>query len=295
MPPFALPEPDSGLPRAGETEQGMTDRKAGYTPAVRPLAASAITTGRNGLVTREVRIPAADGAIPAFCSLPDSPGPHPLVIVVHEIFGLHEYIHDVCRRLAGAGYFAVAPDLYRRQGDVSKIDDIATIISAVVEKVPDAQVLGDLDATLAWATAEPRADAGRLGITGFCWGGRFVWVYAAHSPAVRAGVAWYGRLVGAGPGVFGRIAEGRSYPVDVAGRLHAPVLGLHGEKDMAIPLATVEQMRSALAAAGDRSELVVYPGAQHGFHADYRPQYHPEAAADGWQRMLEWFRGNGVG
>lgn len=272
----------------------MTDTKPGYTPAVQPPAATAMTTSGAGLEQREVRIPVGADTIPGFFARPAGDGPCPVVLVVHEIFGLHEYIRDVCRRLAQAGYFAVAPDLYQRQGDVSRIDDITRIITTVVEKVPDEQVLGDLDATVAWCDSQPGADTGRLGITGFCWGGRFVWVYAAHCAKVRAGVAWYGRLVGAGPGVFGRIAQGRTYPIDVADRLHGPVLGLHGDKDMAIPLPTVERMRAALAAAGDPSELVVYPGADHGFHADYRPQYHAAAAADGWQRMLDWFARHGV-
>ena len=272
----------------------MTEQKPGYTRAVQPLAPSTMTTDGDGLETSDIRIPVADGDIPAFYARPKSAGPHPVVIVVHEIFGLHEYIRDVCRRLARAGYFSVAPDLYQRQGDVAKIEEIWTIITSVVEKVPDEQVLSDLDATVAWAAANPHADTGRLGITGFCWGGRFVWVYSAHHPGVRAGVAWYGRLVGAGPGMLGRIAQGRTYPIDVADRLHGPVLGLHGDKDMSIPMPNVEQMRSALAAAGDPSELLVYPGADHGFHADYRPQYHATAAADGWQRMLDWFRHQGV-
>ncbi len=272
----------------------MTEHKAGYTRAVQPLAASATTTDSAGLATGSIRIPTADGGIPGFYARPKADGPHPVVLVVHEIFGLHEYIHDVCRRLAKAGYFSVAPDLYQRQGDVSQIEDIATIISNVVEKVPDEQVLGDLDATVAWATSNAHADTTRLGITGFCWGGRFVWVYCAHHPGIRAGVAWYGRLVGAGPGALDRIAQGRTYPIDVAPRLYGPVLGLHGDQDMAIPQATVEQMRAALAAASDASELIVYPGAQHGFHADYRPQYQAAAAVDGWQRLLDWFRHYGV-
>lgn len=272
----------------------MAENQPGYTRAVQPLAPTAITTDSGDLESSDIRIPAADGAIPGFFARPKSPGPHPVVLVVHEIFGLHEYIRDVCRRLAKAGYLGVAPDLYQRQGDVSLIEDIPTIISNVVEKVPDEQVLGDLDATLAWAAANPHADTGRLGITGFCWGGRFVWVYSARHPQVRAGVAWYGRLVGAGPGAFGRIAQGRTYPIDIAERLHGPILGLHGDQDMAIPLATVDRMRAALGTAGNPSQLVVYPGAQHGFHADYRPQYHATAAADGWQRMLAWFRRHGV-
>lgn len=269
------------------TDKPETKNHAAAAP---PDSPDTIVTDSQGLVAGAIDIPAADGAIPGYRARPETGGPAPVVLLVHEIFGLHAYIQDLCRRLAKSGYLAIAPDLYRRQGDVGRIDDIRQIIDQVVMKVPDGQVLADLDAAVAWAKDGGEGDAGRLAITGFCWGGRFVWLYCAHSPAVRAGAAWYGRLAAVGPGVMSDIGEGRTYPLDIADRLRAPVLGLYGEQDMSIPLETVEQMRGKLAAAHDDSRIVVYPGANHGFHADYRaPLYHREAAEDGWRRMLEWF------
>jgi carboxymethylenebutenolidase len=207
------------------------------------------------------------------------------VIVVHEIFGVHEYVQDVCRRLAHEGYFAVAPDLYQRQGDVREISDVREIIQKVVVKVPDAQVMADLDATVAWARASDEADAKRRAITGFCWGGRVVWLYAAHDPGLDAGVAWYGRLVGdARP-------QTPKYPLDLAAEIGAPVLGLYGGLDRGIPLETVEKMKGAMP---ESCQIVVYPDAHHGFHADYRPSYDAEAAKDGWRRLLDWLRKHGV-
>jgi carboxymethylenebutenolidase len=208
--------------------------------------------------------------------------------VIQEIFGVHEHIRDVCRRLARLGYFAVATELYARQGDVHGMTDIQEVVTKVVARVPDAQVLSDLDATVAWAAASGKADATRLGITGFCWGGRIVWLYAAHSPALKAGVAWYGRLEGTADPLHPK------HPIDVAADLKAPVLGLYGAADTGIPVESVEKMRAALRAAGARSEIVLYPDAPHGFHADYRPSYRAGPAAQGWQRMLEWFRSHGV-
>jgi carboxymethylenebutenolidase len=209
---------------------------------------------------------------------------------VHEIFGVHEHIKDVCRRLAKEGYFAVAPSLFDRQGDVTKLTEQKDVLK-VVSKVPDGQVLGDLEATVAWAKTNAVADAGRLGITGFCWGGRIVWLYAAQNAALKAGVAWYGRLTGDKDDLHPR------HPIDVAARLAAPVLGLYGAEDQGIPAASVEAMRAALAGgspAAKRSEIRVYPGAGHAFFADYRPSYRADAAADGWTRMLAWFKGAGV-
>jgi carboxymethylenebutenolidase len=214
--------------------------------------------------------------------MPKGDGPFTAIVVVHEIFGVHEYIRDVCRRLAVAGYFAVAPDLYARQGDVTKMADREEII-ALVGRVSDAQVFADLGATLAWAASTGRARPERPGITGFCWGGRIVWLWAARKPALGAGVAWYGRLQSAPTEL-----QPRS-PIDVAPTLRVPVLGLYGGKDAGIPLASIEQMQAALRAGTGGSEIVVYPEAQHGFHADYRPTYDAAAAADGWKRMLDWF------
>lgn len=252
-------------------------------------ATQTIVTDADGLVAGAIDIPSADGTIPGYRARPDSDAPAPVILLVHEIFGLHAYIQDLCRRLAKSGYLAIAPDLYQRQGDVSRIEQIQDIIEQVVMKVPDDQVLNDLDASVAWAKDSGEGDATRLAITGFCWGGRFVWLYSAHNRALSAGAAWYGRLAAVGPGVMSDIGKGRTYPLDIADQLHAPVIGLYGGDDMSIPLETVEQMREKLAAANDPSEIIVYPGANHGFQADYRAAlYHKEAAEDGWRRMLGW-------
>lgn len=268
----------------------MTMLASGFALAVRPIAAqTAITTDTTGLTAGEVKIPVADGAIPAYRAMPAKGGKFPTVVVVQEIFGVHEHIKDVCRRLAKQGYLAVAPELYARQGDVSKMSDVKEILSAVVSKVPDKQVMSDIDASVAWATKSDRGDAARLGITGFCWGGRIVWLYAAHNPNLKAGVAWYGRLTSQ--------ANDRTprHPLDVAKDLKAPVLGLYGGADAGIPLDTVERMRAAIRAAGGKSEIAVYPDAPHAFNADYRPSYRKESAEDGWRRMLAWFQQHGAG
>lgn len=265
---------------------------SGFAAAVMPICAqTAIKTDTNGLVAGEVTIPVGDFKMPAYRAAPAGKASAPVVLVISEIFGVHEYIADVARRFAKAGYFAIAPELFVRQGDAASYGEIAKLIAEVVAKVPDAQVMGDLDASVAWARGQG-ADASKVAVTGFCWGGRITWLYAAHSPAVKAGVAWYGRLVGQAS------ALNPSHPVDLAGKLHAPVLGLYGGADSGIPLDTVEQMKKSLAAGGataKRSEFVVYPDASHAFHADYRPSYRKEAADDGWKRCLAWMRANGVG
>jgi carboxymethylenebutenolidase len=256
---------------------------AGYALAAKPLLAAAIQTPETGLATGTVEIPAPGGGMAAYFAVPEGATARPLALVVHEIFGVHEYIRDVTRRLARAGYFAIAPDLYQRQGDVSKLDSVEQILSEVVKKVPDAQVMADLDATRAWARSDARADASRCVITGFCWGGRIVWLYSAHAPDIAAGTAWYGRLVGdARP-------QTPRHPVDIAASEHAPVLGLYGTEDAGIPLASVAKMRGNLVSAADGSEIVLFPGAPHGFHADYRESYREMPASEGWRRMLEWF------
>jgi carboxymethylenebutenolidase len=270
----------------------VTTLAAGFALAVQPVSAQTITTDAKGLEAGEVKIPVKDGdkegEMPAYRAMPDKGGPFPVVLVVEEIFGVHEHIKDLCRRLAKAGYFAVAPELFARQGDVSKMTDIQEIISKVVSKVPDSQVMSDLDATVAWAKKGGKGDTSKVAITGFCWGGRIVWLYSAHSKDLKAGVAWYGRLVGKGTDLQPK------YPVDLADSMHAPVLGLYGGKDTGIPLDAVEKMRQALKDAKKPGEIVVYPDALHGFNADYRTSYHKEAADDGWKRMLEWFKKNGV-
>jgi len=260
---------------------------AGFALAVQPVSAETITTDADGLEAGEVRVPTADGTIPAYRAMPAKGGPFPTVLVVQEIFGVHEHIKDVCRRLAKIGYLAVAPEMYARQGDVSKLKDMKEIFK-IVAKVPDAQVLSDLDAALAWAKGTGKADTAKLGITGFCWGGRVVWLYSAHNPGVKAGVAWYGRLVG------DHTAMQPKYPLDVASDLKAPVLGLYGGADQGIPAASVEKMRDALKAAGKTAEIEVYPNTPHAFFADYRPSYRKEQAEDGWKRMLAWFKKHGV-
>jgi carboxymethylenebutenolidase len=268
---------------------------AGFALAVQPVAATTVTTSAEGLDAGDVEIPTGAGKIRGYravASKRKGKGKAPVVLVVHEIFGVHEHIKDVCRRLARQGLFAVAPDLFGRQGDASSIADMKELQEKIVSKVADAQVMSDLDAAVAWAKTSGMADTARLGITGFCWGGRVTWLYAAHNPALKAGVAWYGRLVGDKDALRPR------HPIDVAGALVAPVLGLYGGQDKGIPVATVEQMRAALAAgsaAAKRSEIKVYPEAGHAFNADYRPSYRAEAAADGWTRLLAWFKANGVG
>lgn len=265
-----------------------TSLATGFALAVRPVSAQTITTDAKGLVAGDVSI---DG-MPAYRAMPEGAGKFPLVLVVQEIFGVHEHIKDVCRRLAKAGYLAVAPELFARQADVSKME-MSEIVSKVVPKVPDDQVMRDLDATANWAKKSGKVDGDRVGITGFCWGGRIAWLYAAHTPAPRAAVAWYGKLSNATNTLQ------TSSVMDVAPRLKAPVLGLYGELDGSIPLGQIEQMKKELAdpkasKAAAASEFVVYPGAGHAFNADYRPSYKKDAAEDGWKRMLAWFKKNGV-
>ncbi len=261
---------------------------AGFALAAGPVAASTITTPGRGLDAGWVSIPTATGSLRAYRARPAGARQRPTLLVVQEIFGVHAHIQDVCRRLARLGYLAIAPDLFARQGDVSRLPDIPSILP-VVARVPDAQVMADLDATAAWAATSGAGDPARLGITGFCWGGRITWLYAAHNPRLRAGVAWYGRLAG---------TTSELQPTEVialADRLKAPVLGLYGGKDDGIPLESVERMQRALKAADSPSRIEVFPDAPHGFHADYRPTYRAREAAEGWRLMQAWFRANGVG
>ena len=266
---------------------------SGFAAAVLPVVAQTVVkTDSEGLRVGEVSIPVGDFKLPAYRAMPAVKGktPLPVVLVISEIFGVHEHIADVARRLAKAGYMAIAPELFVRQGDAGSYGEMAKLMAEVVNKVPDAQVMTDLDATLAWAQGQG-GDPSRTAITGFCWGGRITWLYAAHNPSIKAGCAWYGRLVGAPSALQPR------HPVDVAGQLAGPVLGLYGGADTGIPQASVEQMKTALAAgsaAARRSEFVIYPDAPHAFHADYRPSYRKAAADDGYQRMLAWFKANGV-
>jgi carboxymethylenebutenolidase len=278
-----------GSPTLTRREVLVTSLAAGFALAVQPVSADTITTDAEGLTAGEVRIPARDGEIPGYRAMPAQGTSFPIVLVVQEIFGVHEHIRDVCRRFAKQGYVAVAPELYARQGDVSKISDWKQIMSEVVAKVPDAQVMADLDAAAAWAGQSSKGDKTKVAVTGFCWGGRIVWLYAAHSADLEAGVAWYGRLAGE------RTSLQPNYPIDLAAQLKAPVLGLYGGQDQGIPLTDVEQMRAALEKAAKPSKIVVFPDAPHGFLADYRPSYKPKEAADAWAQCLAWFRQHGVG
>jgi len=261
---------------------------AGFALAVQPIFAQVITTDTQCLVAGEVKIPVQDGEIPAYRAMPASGSDFPVVLVVQEIFGVHEHIQDICRRFAKLGYLAIAPEMFARQGDVSKISDIQQIISKVVSKVPDAQVMSDLDATVAWAGKAAKGNIDKLAITGFCWGGRITWLYSAYNPKVKAGVAWYGRLVSESKPLTPK------NPIDIAADLKVPVLGLYGGKDSGIPNDTVEQMRQSLKSGSSGSEIILYPDAPHAFFADYRPSYRKEQAEDGWKRLQAWFKKNGV-
>lgn len=263
----------------------------GYAAAAAPvLAQQAIRTSAQGLVADEVTIESGGFKMPAYRAAPAGRSHLPVVLVVHEVFGVHDYIADTARRFAQAGYLAIAPELFARQGDPGSYGELARLLAEVVSKTPDDQVMRDLDACVAWAGSQG-GDIARVGITGFCWGGRIAWLYAAHNPRVKAGVAWYGRLVGASSAMTPRHA------VDVGAALRAPVLGLYGGKDDGIPLDTVDRMKGVLASgspAARQSQLVVYPDAPHAFHADYRPTYRPGPAEDGWKRALQWFAQHGV-
>ena len=283
---------------ARRTDAGATRRTAlkaalgvGYAASVLPvMAQTAIKTPADGLTAGEVMIDVNGFKMPAYRAAPAGKTGLPVVLVLSEIFGVHEYIADTARRFAKAGYLAIAPELFVRQGDAQSYGEMAKLIAEVISKVPDAQVMGDLDATVKWAAANG-GDAKKLGVTGFCWGGRQTWLYAAHNPAVKAGVAWYGRLVGQTSDLTPK------HPVDVAAGLHGPVLGLYGAADTGIPLDTVDKMKAALVtgnAAAKASSFVVYPDAPHAFHADYRPSFRKEAAEDGWKRALAWFQQHGV-
>ncbi len=279
-----------GKPSLTRRDMLVTSLAVGFAAAALPVRAdTVVTTDTEGLTAGEVKIPVADGEIPAYRAMPASGGPFAVVLVVQEIFGVHEHIKDVCRRFAKAGYLAIAPELYARQGNVSKFTDYREIFAQVVSRVPDAQVMSDLDAAVAWAGKTGAGDVKRVGVTGFCWGGRITWLYSAHNPDLKAGVAWYGRLLGEATELQPK------YPLELAAQLKAPVLGLYGGQDQGIPLDNVEKMGAAIEAAKGESKIVVFPEAPHGFHADYRPSYRDADAKEAWQQCLAWFRGHGVG
>jgi len=263
----------------------MDSRPEGFASAVQPVATTTVHTDATGLAAGDVRIPARDGDLYAYRAMPAGGKNLPVVLLIHEIWSVHEYFKDLCRRLAKLGYLAISPDLFARQGDVSglAIEDIRKVVA----RVPDEQVLSDLDATAQWALRNG-GDRQRLGVSGFCWGGRITWLYCAHSTDVKAGVAWYGPVEKPATELQPR------HPVDLAGELKCPVLGLYGAEDAGIPNDTVERMRAALKAAKQPSEIVLFPGMPHAFHADYRPSYRKQAADEGWRLMLDWFRRHGV-
>lgn len=266
----------------------VTSLASGFALATQPIAAqTAIHTDSTGLEAGEIKIKTSDGEIPGYRAMPATGGPFPVILVVQEIFGVHEHIKDVCRRLAKLGLMAVAPELYARQGDVSKLTDIKEVM-AVVGKVPDAQVMSDLDAAVAYAKASGKGNVDKLAITGFCWGGRATWLYAEHNPSLKAAVSWYGFLVGETSTIRPK------QPLDLVADLHAPVLGLYGAQDQGIPVASVDKMREACKAAGKMCEFVVYPDAGHAFNADYRPSYREGPAKDGWGRLVAWLKGHGI-
>lgn len=265
----------------------MTGLISGLTLATTRVEAQVIHTDTAGLAAGEVQIPVSDGHLPGYSARPDGAGPFPVVLVIEEIFGVHDYIKDVCRRLAKSGYLAVAPELYARQGDLSKMTDVSKIISEVISKAPDATLLTDLDSTAAWAGTN-HGDLARLGVTGFCRGGRGTWLYATHSRQLKAAVAWYGPVAGGTSPIQPKTV------LDLAADLKAPLLGLYGGQDRGIKQDDVQEAAKRARAAGATVEIVVYPDAGHGFHADYRPSYNATDAADGWKRMLAWFKKYGV-
>lgn len=275
---------------------GMGDRRSflraalgtGFSAAVLPvMAQTMIRTDTDGLLAGEVTIPSGDLEMRAYRAQPEGKSHLPVVLVVSEIFGVHEHIADIARRFAKLGYLAIAPELFQRQGDPRQYESIPELISKVVSKAPDEQVMRDLDACVTWA-ARHQGDTKKLAITGFCWGGRITWLYASHNPRVKAAVAWYGKLI------QDTTSLQPQNPIDIASRLRVPVLGLYGGKDTGIPVEGVERMRDALSRGKSGSEIVVYPEAGHAFHADYRPSYRETEAKDGWTRCVDWMRTHGV-
>lgn len=260
----------------------------GFALASTPLMAQAIKTNTRGLVAGEVSVPVVGGHIPAYRAMPAKPGKHPTIVVIQEIFGVHEHIKDICRRLAKMGYYAIAPELFARQGDVSKMTDIGDILAQVVAKVPDAQVFDDIDASIAYAKASGHADTKKLGTIGFCYGGRMVWLYNQYNPRVKAGVAYYGLL----SGLTSEIKP--QDPIDIAAKLTVPTLGLYAGSDSFIPDTLVDQMRAELQKSGSGSDIVVFPGLNHGFNADYRPTYDKAAADFAWKLTNDWLKERGV-
>ncbi|KVO58805.1 dienelactone hydrolase family protein [Burkholderia stagnalis] len=287
------PEVDSLVPHVPFSRRKFMQAALGSTfaAAVLPVSAQTIATDSAGLDVDTVEIRSGDASVPAYRAQPKDKTNLPVVIVIHEIFAVHAHIADICRRFAKLGYLAIAPDLFARQGDVSKYQTIQDLVANVVSKVPDRQVSEDLDATVAWA-GKNGGDLSRLGVVGFCWGGRQSWLYAEHNPHVRAAVAWYGF-------VEGTTDEMTPFnPVDHADTLKVPVLGLYGAKDANITQASLAAMRERIAKSDSKlareSQIVVYNDAGHAFFADYRPSYVKGDAEDSWKRALAWFHRYGV-
>lgn len=265
----------------------MSSLISGLTMATAHGDTPAIHTGSDGLVAGETSLPVADGTLPAYLARPDGAGPFPIVLVIEEIFGVHDYIKDVCRRLAHLGYLAIAPELYARLADLSTMTDPQQIVRDVIRKAPDATVLSDLDAAARFAAAR-HGDPSRLGVLGFCRGGRDSWLYAEHNPALKAAVAFYGPV-----NTDDTAIQPRS-PLELAAGLKCPLLGLYGGQDGSIAQSDVRAAQAKARAAGGTVEIVVYPDAPHGFHADYRPSYRKADAEDAWQRAVAWLRTHGV-
>jgi carboxymethylenebutenolidase len=283
------PELLTMVPRTRFSRRGfvMTSLASGFALATGPVSAETITTDTYGLDAGEVKVPTADGEMAAYRAMPATGGPFATVLVIQEVFGVHEWVKDICRRLAKAGYYAIAPALYARQGDASQYTDIPKLIAEIVVKVPTDEVMSDLDATVVYAKSTGKADTKRLAVTGFCWGGWATWMYAGHQPALKAAVAWYGtdrKITDLTP----------QNPLDIAGDVRCPVLAFYGGQDKSIPQETIDKRQEACKAANKTCELKVYPDAQHGFNADYRPSYNADAAKDAWAKMLAWFKQNGV-
>lgn len=282
------PELLTMVPRTSFSRRGfvVTSLATGFALSVQPVSADTITTDTKGLVAGEVKVTTADGEMPAYRAMPDTGGPFPTVLVIQEVFGVHEWVKDICRRLAKVGYFAIAAELYARQGDPSKYTDVQKLIADVVVNVPTDQVMSDLDATVVYAQSTGKADTKRLGVTGFCWGGFATWMYAAHQPALKAAVAWYGpdrKITDLNP----------QNPIDVAADIRCPLLAFYGGKDPSIPKETADKRLTQCRQARP-CDMKIYPDAAHGFHADYRPSYHADSAKDAWKLMLDWFKKYGV-
>jgi carboxymethylenebutenolidase len=281
-------ELDEMLPRSSWSRRGfvMTSLATGFALSMQPVSAETITTDSAGLIVGEVKVKTADGEMPAYRAMPDKGGPFPTVLVIQEAWGVHEHIKDLCRRLAKQGYFAISAELWARQGNAAAAKD-SDETRKIMVAVPTDQVMSDLDATVAFAKASGKADTAKLAVTGFCWGGFATWMYAAHNPGLKAAVAWYGTDRQVTPLT-------PKNPIDIAGELKCPVLALYGGQDKSSPMETIEKRQAACKAAGKTCEFKVYPDAQHGFNADYRPTYNAADAKDGWAKMLAWFKQNGV-